>query len=71
MPLVRGTLVNIGDIFFGLLPPVMAIGTAALVVAEFTPIFTWVSLPIEAPPLDHRGHVAVNAISAGSPPDLA
>ena len=25
----------------------------------------------ESPPLVHRGHVAVNAISAGSPPDLA
>jgi nucleoside recognition membrane protein YjiH len=44
--LARGTLVNIGDIFFGLLPLVMAIGTAALVVAEFTPIFTWISLPM-------------------------
>ena len=44
--LVRGTLVNIGDIFFGLLPLVMAIGTAALVVAEFTPVFTWISLPM-------------------------
>jgi hypothetical protein len=25
----------------------------------------------ESPPLVHRGHVAVNAISAESPPDLA
>jgi nucleoside recognition membrane protein YjiH len=42
----RETLVNIGDIFFGLLPLVMAIGTAALVLAEYTPVFTWISYPI-------------------------
>jgi nucleoside recognition membrane protein YjiH len=44
--LVRATLVNITDIFFGLLPLVMAIGTAALVLAEFTPVFTWISYPM-------------------------
>jgi nucleoside recognition membrane protein YjiH len=44
--LIRGTLINLTDIFFGLLPLVMAIGTAALVVAEFTPIFTWISYPM-------------------------
>lgn len=42
----RETILNIADIFFGLLPLVMAIGTAALVLAEYTPLFTWISYPI-------------------------
>src|SRR5690606_20286605 len=44
--LLRDAAVNITDIFFGLLPLVMAIGTAALMVAEYTPIFTWISYPM-------------------------
>lgn len=44
--LARGVLLSIADIFFGLLPLVMAIGTAALAVAEHTPVFTWISYPI-------------------------
>jgi nucleoside recognition membrane protein YjiH len=42
----RATAMHITDVFFGLLPLVMTIGTAALVVAEHTPIFTWLSLPM-------------------------
>ena len=34
------------DIWFGLLPLVMVIGTASLVVANHTPIFTWLSYPL-------------------------
>lgn len=34
------------DMYVALLPIVMAWGTLALVVAEFTPIFKWISLPI-------------------------
>jgi nucleoside recognition membrane protein YjiH len=42
----REVLLNTTDIYFGLLPLVMAIGTAALAVAEFTPVFTWISYPM-------------------------
>jgi nucleoside recognition membrane protein YjiH len=44
--LVRIALFNVADIFFGLLPLVIAIGTLALILAEFTPLFTWLSMPI-------------------------
>lgn len=33
------------DMYLALLPLVMAWGTIALIIAEFTPIFTWISLP--------------------------
>ncbi len=42
----RDVALSVADIFFGLLPLVMAIGTAALAVAEHTPIFTWISYPM-------------------------
>ncbi|WP_407946615.1 YjiH family protein [Pontibacillus halophilus] len=42
---VKG-LKNVLDIWFGLLPLVMALGTIALVIAEFTPFFTYLSYPI-------------------------
>lgn len=44
--LVRIALFNVADIFFGLLPLVIAIGTVALILAEFTPLFTWLSVPM-------------------------
>src|SRR5690606_20329344 len=44
--IARDAAVNITDIFFGLLPLVMAIGTGALILAEYTPVFTWISYPI-------------------------
>ncbi|GAA0640443.1 YjiH family protein [Halomonas beimenensis] len=44
--LLRHALFNVADIFFGLLPLVIAIGTVALVLAEFTPLFTWLSYPM-------------------------
>ncbi|MGP4060686.1 YjiH family protein [Halobacillus sp. H74] len=34
------------DIYFALIPLVMALGTVALIIAEFTPFFTYLSLPI-------------------------
>ena len=37
---------NVVDIWLGLLPLVMAIGTLSLAIAEFTPIFNWLSAPI-------------------------
>jgi len=42
--LTKGTL-NGFDIWFGLLPLVMAIGTFALALAEFTPIFNYIGAP--------------------------
>lgn len=44
--LMLNALYNVGDIFFGLLPLVFAIGTIGLVLAEFTPLFTWLSYPM-------------------------
>ena len=43
--MVRIGVVNVVDIWLGLLPLVMAIGTVSLAIAEFTPIFTWLSWP--------------------------
>ena len=44
--LVRHSLTNVADIFFSLLPLVYAIGIIALVTAEHTPLFTWLSWPM-------------------------
>ena len=44
--LLRIALFNVADIFLALLPLVFAIGTVALIVAEFTPLFTWISYPM-------------------------
>lgn len=33
------------DLWFGVLPVIMAFGTIALIIAEFTPIFSWLGLP--------------------------
>lgn len=52
--LVRIALFNVADIFFGLLPLVIAIGTVALILAEFTPLFTWLSMPM-VPVLEWMG----------------
>ncbi len=37
---------NIIDIYISLIPLVLAWGTISLAVAEFTPIFTWISYPV-------------------------
>ena len=52
--LARLALFNVADIFFGLLPLVVAIGTVALILAEFTPLFTWFSYPM-VPVLEWMG----------------
>ncbi|GHB11099.1 YjiH family protein [Modicisalibacter luteus] len=44
--LLRHAVLNVADIFLGLLPLVIAIGTVALILAEFTPLFTWLSYPM-------------------------
>lgn len=42
--LVEG-IKNVIDMVFGIIPVVMAIGTLALIVAEYTPIFTYLGMP--------------------------
>ncbi|TGB01070.1 YjiH family protein [Halobacillus salinus] len=42
---VQKGLYSVADIWVGLLPLVMALGTLALIIAEFTPIFTFLSYP--------------------------
>ena len=37
---------NLFDIWFGLMPPLMAVGTIGLIVAEYTPIFNILSYPL-------------------------
>ncbi len=44
--LIRHSLTNVADIFFSLLPLVYVIGIIALVTAEYTPIFAWLSYPM-------------------------
>ncbi|MED1605196.1 YjiH family protein [Cytobacillus kochii] len=36
---------NILDMWMGVAPIVMALGTVALILAEYTPIFTWIGMP--------------------------
>jgi nucleoside recognition membrane protein YjiH len=43
--MIRG-LTNVMDMWLGLIPIVMALGTVALILAEFTPVFVWLSAPI-------------------------
>ncbi|TSB45000.1 YjiH family protein [Alkalicoccobacillus porphyridii] len=42
---VKNGLQNVLDMWLGVIPVVMAIGTLALIVAELTPFFTWVGAP--------------------------
>lgn len=46
LQMVRIGVHNVVDIWLGLLPLVMAIGTLSLAIAEFTPIFNWLSYPL-------------------------
>jgi nucleoside recognition membrane protein YjiH len=42
----KSAIHNLFDIWFGLMPPLVGIGTLGLVVAEHTPLFTWLSYPL-------------------------
>lgn len=42
---LKGGLENVLDMWMGVVPVVMAIGTIALVIAEYTPLFTWLGVP--------------------------
>lgn len=46
MQMARVGVHNVVDIWLGLLPLVMAIGTLSLAIAEYTPVFNWLSYPI-------------------------
>ncbi|PYZ92802.1 hypothetical protein CR194_14205 [Salipaludibacillus keqinensis] len=39
-------VINVFDMWLGLIPIVMTLGTIALILAEFTQIFVWLSMPI-------------------------
>lgn len=43
--LLRSALVNLFDVWFGLLPALIAIGTLGLIVVEYTMLDTWLSYP--------------------------
>ena len=36
---------NVAEMWFGTLPVILAMGTAAMIVAEYTPVFEWLGLP--------------------------
>ena len=42
----KSAIHNLFDIWFGLMPPLVGIGTLGLVIAEYTPLFTWLSYPL-------------------------
>ena len=42
----KHSLKNLFDIYFGLIPVVFAIGTIGLGLAEYTPVFNWLSAPL-------------------------
>ncbi len=44
--LMRTAIYNLFDIWFGLMPPLIAIGTFGLVIAEYTDVFRWLSYPL-------------------------
>lgn len=43
---LEGALFNMFDVWFGLLPALIAIGTTGLIIVEYTPFFTWISYPL-------------------------
>lgn len=42
----KSAIHNLFDIWFGLMPPLVGIGTLGLVIVESTPVFTWLSYPL-------------------------
>ena len=42
---VREGVENVFEMWFGTLPVILAMGTIALVIAEFTPVFHWLGIP--------------------------
>ncbi len=44
---IKHSAIRLLDLWFGLIPTVIAIGTLALMVAEFTPLFNWIAFPFQ------------------------
>ena len=44
---LRQSAIKLMDLWFGLIPTVIAIGTIALIIAEYTPVFVWISYPFQ------------------------
>lgn len=44
--LLTNAVHNLFDVWFGLLPALVSIGTAGLILAEYTPLFQWLSYPL-------------------------
>ncbi len=42
----KGSVNNLFDIYFGLIPVIFAIGTIGLGLAEYTPLFNWLATPL-------------------------
>src|SRR5690606_17549382 len=42
---IRDGIQNVLDMWLGVAPIVMAIGTIALIIAEYTPFFSWLGIP--------------------------
>ncbi len=42
---IKNGAMSVLEMWFGVLPVIMAFGTIALIIAEFTPIFTWLGMP--------------------------
>lgn len=45
LPLIKEGIKTVFDTWFGVLPVVMAIGTLGTILAEYTPIFSWLGMP--------------------------
>src|SRR5699024_1296042 len=45
IPLIKEGIKTVFDTWFGVLPVVMAIGTLGTILAEYTPIFSWLGMP--------------------------
>ncbi|SDK20498.1 YjiH family protein [Natronincola ferrireducens] len=45
MDFLKGGIKNVVDMWLGVLPIVMALGTLAVIIAEYTPVFQWLGLP--------------------------
>lgn len=42
---LKNGILNAAKMWFGVLPTVMAIGTVALIIANYTPVFAWMGIP--------------------------
>ena len=42
---VKSGIHNVLEMWIGVIPVIMAFGTIAVIIAEFTPIFTWLGMP--------------------------